>query len=113
MCIHSQRPCRNGWQLERCTGVPVDARMWANSSGVVIRPAISRRFLSFHAGSTLLKTAGSAPSPYQPIPNPSPLVVVTPRRECRLWSMIEWTGRNNSSWARIGSPEYAIHLHMR
>ena len=30
------------------------------------------------------------PSPYQPIPKPSPLVVVAPIRECRLWSMIEW-----------------------
>ena len=112
LCIHNQCPCRNGWQLERCTGVPVDARMWANSNGVRIRPAISRRFLSFQAGSMLLKTAGSAPSPYQPIPNPSPLVVVAPMRECRLWSMIEWTGRNSRSSARIGSPEYAIHLHM-
>ena len=32
----------------------------------------------------LLKTAGSSPSPYQPIPNPSPLVVVAPIRECKL-----------------------------
>jgi hypothetical protein len=30
------------------------------------------------AGSMLLNTAGSGPSPYQPIPRPSPLVVVAP-----------------------------------
>ena len=75
--------------------------MWANIKGVRIRPAISRRFSSFQAGSMLLNTAGSAPpSLYQPIPNPSPLVVVAPIRECRLWSMMEWTGRNSRSSAR-------------
>src|SRR3954466_16316177 len=87
--------------------------MWANSSGVRLWPAISRSFMSFQDGSMLLKTAGSAPSPYQPMPNPWPLVVVAPMRECRLWSMIECTGRNSRSSAKIGSPEYAIHLHMR
>ena len=35
LCIHSQRPCRNGWQFVCCTGVPVDARMWANTIGLV------------------------------------------------------------------------------
>jgi hypothetical protein len=105
LCIHSQRPERNGWQFVRWTGEPVDARMCAKSTGVVIRPAISRRFSSFQAGWVLLNTAGSGCSPYQPIPNPSPLVVVTPRRECRLWSMIEWAGRKSRFSARTGSPE--------
>jgi len=30
--------------------------------------------------------------PYQPTPKPSPLVVSTPRRAWRLWSMSEWSG---------------------
>ena len=37
-------------------------------------------------------TPGVSRSPYQPMPNPSPLVVSTPRREWRLWSISEWTG---------------------
>jgi hypothetical protein len=93
LCIHSQRPCRNGWQFVCCTGVPVDARMWANTIGLVMWPAISRRLRSFQAGSMLLNTPGVSRSPYQPTPNPSPFVVSTPRRECRLWSMSECTGR--------------------
>ena len=47
---------------------------------------------SFHAGSTLLKSAGVSLSPYQPTPKPSPLVVSTPSRECRLWSTRECRG---------------------
>ena len=112
LCMNSQFPCRNGWQLLRCTGVPDDARMCAKSSRVSIWSATSRRFSSFHAGSMLLKTAGRGPAPYQPMPKPSPLVVVAPSCECRLWSISEWTGLNRRSDARIGSPEYAIHLHM-
>ena len=112
LCIHSQRSYRNGWQLLRCTGVPVEARMCANISGVLIWAATSRRLRSFHAGSTLLNTAGTDPSPYHPMPKPSPFVVVAPIRECRLWSISECCGRNSRSSARSGSPEYAIHLHM-
>ena len=102
LCIHSQFSNRNGWQLLRCTGVPVEARMWANISRVRIWPDTSRRFASFHAGSTLLKTAGRGPSPYQPIPKPSPFVVVAPSRECRLWSISECTGRNSRSVGEHG-----------
>jgi hypothetical protein len=63
--------------------------MWAKTSPERMCPASSRRFLSFHAGSTLLKTAGMSDSPYQPTPKPSPFVVSTPSREWRLWSMSE------------------------
>ena len=86
--------------------------MWANSSGVLTWAATSRRFRSFQAGSMLLKSAGVGPSPYHPIPKPSPLVVVAPIREWRLWSISECCGRKSSSSATRGSPEYAIHLHM-
>jgi hypothetical protein len=62
---------------------------------------------SFQAGWVPLKTAGADSSPvrYHPMPKPSPLVVTPPSRACRLWSMIECSGRNSSSSARIGSPE--------
>ena len=59
LCIHSQRPWRNGWQLLRCTGVPLEARTCANSSGVRMCAAISRRFSSFQAGWVPLNSAGS------------------------------------------------------
>ena len=96
----------------RCTGVPVEARTCAKNNGVRTCEAISRRFWSFQAGSTLLNSAGTGPSPYQPMPKPSPFVVVAPRRECRLWSINECFGRKSRSSTRIGSPEYAIHRHM-
>jgi hypothetical protein len=53
LCIHSQRPCRNGWQLVSCTGEPLDARMWAKMARELMCAARLRRFRSFHAGSTL------------------------------------------------------------
>ena len=34
--------------------------------------------------------AGVSGAPYQPTPNPSPLVGSAPSRECRLWSTSEW-----------------------
>ena len=92
LCIHSQRPWRNGWQFVHCTGVPVAALMWAKTTPERTWPASSRRFLSFQAGSTLLNSAGASPSPYQPTPNPSPFVVSTPSFEWRLWSISECTG---------------------
>jgi hypothetical protein len=69
------------------------ARMWANTIGDSMCRASSRRLRSFQAGSMLRKTPGSSPTPYQPIPKPSPLVVSAPSRECRLWSISEWLGR--------------------
>ena len=33
LCIQSQRPCRNGWQFVSWIAVPVEARMWAKTSG--------------------------------------------------------------------------------
>jgi hypothetical protein len=102
--MNNQLSWRNGWQLLRCTGVPLEARTCANSMGVRICPASSRRFSSFQAGCTLLYTAGTVPSPYQPMPNPSPFVVNPPSLACRLWSMMECAGRNSSSSAGTGLP---------
>ena len=105
LCIHNHRPYRNGWQLLRCTGVPLEARTWANSSGVRICPATSRRSWSFQAGWVLLNTAGVV---RVAVPSDAEAVTVRgypPSWACRLWSMIECAGRNSSSSARIGSPE--------
>src|SRR5215207_7324397 len=67
--------------------------MCARKSGDSTWPATSRRLRSFQAGSTLRKMAGAwAFASYQPTPKPSPLVVSTPRRAWRLWSMREWSG---------------------
>ena len=75
------------------TAVPVEARMCARNSGDSTWLATSRRLRSFQAGSMLRKTAGvSVLAPYQPTPKPSPLVVSTPRRAWRLWSIREWSG---------------------
>jgi hypothetical protein len=70
------------------------ARMWARNSGEDTDRLSSRALASPHAGPTLRYSAGiGAPStPYQPTPNPSPLTVYTPKRECRLWSMRENRG---------------------
>jgi len=84
---------------------PDEARMWANSSGDWMWPARSRRFRSFQAGSTLWKTPGVSPRPYQPIPNPSPLVVSAPSREWRLWSISECRGSRSNSLISTGEPE--------
>ena len=59
----------------------------------------------------LWKTPGVSPSPYQPTPNPSPFVVVAPRRECKLWSISECLGLRSSSSMRTGEPEYASQRH--
>ena len=53
LCMNSQRPWRNGWQLVCSTGVPVAARMCARNSGERTWEAISRRLRSPHAGATL------------------------------------------------------------
>lgn len=60
-----------GW-LSRCTGVPLEAQMCANSSGV--RFVRRSRRGSKQAGWVLLYTAGAAESPYHPTPKPSPFV---------------------------------------
>ena len=84
LCIHSQLPCRNGWQFVHWIGVPDEARMCAKTSPERTCPESSRRLASFQAGSVLLKSPGVAPSPYQPTPNPSPFVVSAPSFEWRL-----------------------------
>ena len=53
LCIQSQRPCRKGWQLVCWTGVPVVARMCANTRPADAWPEISRRLRSLQAGSVL------------------------------------------------------------
>ena len=92
MCIQSHLPCRNGWQFVSWIAVPVEARMCAKTSGEEMWPAMSRRLRSFQAGSVPWKTPGVSGAPYQPMPKPSPFVVVAPSRECRLWSISEWAG---------------------
>ena len=52
----------------------------------------SCRFRSFHAGSMLWKTPGWSPTPYQPMPNPSPFVASAPIVEWRLCAISEWSG---------------------
>lgn len=42
---------------------------------------------------------------YQPIPKPSPLVVSTPRRECRLWSIRLCRVSNRTLLRKMGVPE--------
>ena len=53
LCIHSHLSYRNGWQFVSCTGLPVDARMWAKTSGERMCAASSCRLRSFQAGSML------------------------------------------------------------
>src|SRR5215203_7075348 len=112
LCIHNQRPWRNGWQLVCWTGDPVDARMCASTRGDTICPASSRRLRSFQAGSVLRNTPGVSPVPYQPTPKPSPFVVSAPSCECRLWTTSEFLGLYRSSSIRIGAPEYASQRHI-
>src|SRR3954447_18852053 len=124
LCTQSHRPYRKGWQFVCCTAVPVLARMWAMKRPEDVERASSRRLTSFQAGPTPRKrtgtplprvagTPGAADStPYQPTPKPSPFVVSTPIRECRLWSMSECSRLYNSSSSRIGVPEYASHRHI-
>ena len=70
-----------------------------------------RRFASFQAGLTDLKSPGVSASPYQPTPKPSPFVVV-PLRAWRLCSMSDLSGLSSSSSRWIDSPEYASHRHI-
>ena len=112
LCIHSQRPWRNGWQFVCWTGLPLDARMWAKTMCERTCRASSRRLRSFQAGSMLWKTPGVRVWSYQPTPKPSPFVVSAPIVECRLWSMSECFGLYRSISIRTGEPEYASQRHM-
>src|SRR5690349_17162369 len=56
--------------------------------------------------------AGPSPSPYQPRPKPSPLVVSTPMRECRLWSIRPCVGLNSRSSMSTFCPDQAIQRHI-
>jgi hypothetical protein len=86
--------------------------MCANTLGERTWAEISWRFRSFQAGSMLLKTPGTGPSPYQPTPKPSPFVGSAPRVECRLWTMRECSGLYKRSSRRTGPPEYASQRHI-
>ena len=93
LCIQSQRPYRNGWQLVCCTAEPLVARMCASTTPERTCPASSRRFRSLHAGSMLRNTPGVGEwSSYQPTPTPSPLVASAPSRLCRLCMTSELVG---------------------
>jgi hypothetical protein len=50
------------------------------------------------------KDPGAGAASYQPTPNPSPLVVSAPSRECRLWSISECTGVYSTWVSRTGEP---------
>ena len=78
LCIHSQLPWRNGWQLVCWTAEPVEARMCAKTRRADAWADSSRRLRSFQTGSVLWYTPGFGADPYQPTPKPSPLVVSTP-----------------------------------
>jgi hypothetical protein len=52
----------------------------------------------------LRNTPVTGPVSYQPTPNPSPLVVSAPSRECRLWSISDWTGVYSTCVSRTGEP---------
>src|SRR4051812_25736281 len=56
--------------------------------------------------------AGPSPSPYQPSPKPSPLVVSTPMRECRLWSIRPCFGLKSRSSISTFCPDHAIQRHI-
>lgn len=67
--------------------------MWAKNRGERTWLAISRRLRLLQAGPISRTIAGVVISgPNQPTPNPSPFVVSTPMRACRLWSMSECSG---------------------
>ena len=78
-------------------------RMWSASS---------RRFRSFHAGSMLVEDAGRPPSPYQPMPNPSPLVVSRPAANAGSGRSASAAACRAGPRAGSGYPEYASHRHM-
>ncbi len=105
LCIQSHFPYLNGWQLVCWIAPPVEARMWAKTSGETRWRARSFRLRSFQAGSMLWNTPGVSPTPYQPSPKPSPFVVSAPSVEWRLWSMRECLGLRSSSSSSTGDPE--------
>ena len=105
LCMNSHEPARNGWQLVCCTGEPIAARMCAKTCGECTWAATSLRLRSFQAGSMLRKTAGTSPSPYQPTPNPSPLVGSAPSVECMLCTINECSGLYSRSLRSTGAPE--------
>ena len=102
LCTNSQRPWRNGWQLVCCTGEPIAARTWARNSGdSMCAPARAGWCPTRRARRCGRRPAGLAP--YQPRPNPSPLVGSAPMRACRLWSTIPCWVLKSSSSISIGS----------
>ena len=112
LCIHSQLPWRNGWQFVCWIAEPVEARMCAKTRPADAWPESSRRLRSFQAGSVLRNNPGYGADPYQPTPNPSPLVVSTPRRECLLCITSEFAGLYKISSSLTAEPEYASQRHM-
>ncbi len=92
LCMNSHLPWRNGWQFVCWMAPPVEARMCASTSGDFRCAEMFWRLRSFQAGSTLWKTPGVSPTPYQPMPNPSPFVVSAPISEWRLWTISECWG---------------------
>ena len=86
--------------LHRRPGRRADVREEQRRLDVAAR---SRRLTSLQAGVMLRYRPGRPPLvPYQPSPKPSPLVVSTPIRACRLWSIRPWSVLNSSS--SIASP---------
>ncbi len=52
----------------------------------------------------LRNTLGAGAASYQPMPNPSPLVVSASSLERRLWSISEWTGVYSTCDRSTGEP---------
>jgi hypothetical protein len=63
-------------------------------------------------GLDAVEDPGVSPTPYQPIPNPSPFVVSAPSFAWRLWSIRECFGLRISSSIAMGEPEYASQRHI-
>ena len=104
LCIHSQRPCRK--RVAGCCAAPGSRSTRGRArTAAASRPGPRSRAGSgrLHAGSTLLNTAGVSPVPYQPIPKPSPFVVVAPIQGVGR-SISEWTGRNRAPRRGPGPP---------
>src|SRR2546421_6240607 len=70
------------------------------------------RYLRPRVGQVLRYRPGVSPRSYHPRPNPSPLVVVSPSRAYKLWSMSEWLALTVSQSIGMGSPRYASQRHI-
>ena len=104
LCMNRKRPAANGWQLARLVAVPVAARTWAKNARLRTVAARECRFSSDQAGRSSRYNPGAGRSPYQPMPNPSPLISVLPSAACIDWWMRLWDGAHTTVSIRMGAP---------